>query len=336
MSLTTLKSALKLGAAAIVTCALVLLNPVAAQAMQADPVTVTMTDDCGFVNISIENTTAADVDYELRYEHGNVSSYTVGAGATKTHKWPADQGKDIIADSVAFATVTHVYDTPEDCSAPNVDFEGYPSCQSGLFLLFGNGGDVAQNGVKIIRDTTLLELIDLPANSIFQRIYEFEAGESLRIEIPTADPTPQYVELLHFIFEAPDACDRRPPVVVTDTCTGINIKTTNTTDGALPLETGLLPGTDSDEEEVEFTIAAGASFDQDITFPNGAMYGVVWNEPFTIMVAAKHTAPTNCAPRGDLPVTGPRVALAAGLGGLLLLTGFALYFVARRSRIRSV
>lgn len=123
MSLTTLKSALKLGAAAIVTCALVLLNPVAAQAMQADPVTVTMTDDCGFVNISI---------------------------------------------------------------------------------------------------------------------------------------------------------------------------------------------------------------------PNGAMYGVVWNEPFTIMVAAKHTAPTNCAPRGDLPVTGPRVALAAGLGGLLLLTGFALYFVARRSRIRSV
>ncbi len=330
-----LSRAARLGATVVLAGAMCTLGPAAAAwaGAPADSITVTFADECGFyVKVTVTNTSASPVDYRIGVEDVDGTPFSIAAGATTVHHWPTYSGKLVVVTSAGLATAQeHDYADSPDCQAPDLDFDGSLTCES-LMVLGSNEGEVATQ-VRVTRNGSVLgDLLDLPAGGRVSRIVPMAEGDVINLQRQTGGPDPQWVTILDGEYHADEACEGLPRVELTDTCTGVHVKTTNTLQTELVLEFGGLPP--QGPETTSHTVAAGATFEQDFTLADKTVAGATWKQPRALMTVIQHSRPKTCSAGGGggLPLTGAGIAMSAGAGVLLVIAGAGVYLLARRRR----
>jgi LPXTG-motif cell wall-anchored protein len=303
----------------------------------SDTITVSFADECGYyVKVTVGNTSASPVDYQLGVEDVDATAFTVAAGATAVHIWPTARGKQVIVTSAGLAASrSHDHVEPSECRAPDLDFDGALSCSS-LIVLASNAGEVGTQ-VRIARNGTPVGgLLDLPAGASANRLVPMAEGDVINLQRLTGGADPQWVTVLDGEFHSAEACEGLPGIEITDTCTGVHVKATNTSQGVLALEFAGLPP--SGPDATTYDVAAGATFERDFAVADNALVGASWKQGRSeqLMTAVNHARPKGCSsdPGGPLPVTGTTIVAMSTVAGLLLALGGAAIFVLSRRRRR--
>lgn len=306
-------------------------------AAAADPLTFEFTDGCGYIDTKVTNNSTDPVQYKLAtifrdfaFDMGPLD-FTLAAGATKTHRWLVRFHHGVRASSPALtAQIDHLYEQTAACNTlwpqPGLlqDCDGtglaqiapinHPELGKPVFAVNGKPGTPFS-----------------PSESHSEFFSGLKAGDVIAFLVPALTEPHELVTWYEPKYVDSPKCGHMPPVTVTPTCDGINVKTVNT-EQASELEIYSPGGR-------KFQLAEGAALDQDVAAQNGDLVIIWWNQSWDRETGTKPTAaltryakPASCGANGQLPTTGAPTWTLVSAGGLLLLLGGALFMLTRKRR----
>lgn len=311
-----------------------------------DPITFTFTDGCGFIDTKVTNNTAEPVQYKLATIFSGFPTamgaldFTLAGGATTTHRWLVRFHHGVRASSPSITgDIDHLYDTGAGgCNAlwpqplMQQDCKGEVLAAVAAIDQAGLGDPVfavnGKPGKPFSPSATHLELIE-----------GLHPGDVVSFRVPALTEPHELVTWYQIEIQESRHCANMPPVTVTFTCTGIDVKTVNTGDEERELQVVVALGART------FTLGAGQALDENLPATPGVSVAIFWALPDfetgfnPAAVLGIFARPQSCdaspAPPGDggsLPRTGAPTLLMASAGGLLLLLGAGLFVFTRRRR----
>lgn len=312
----------------------------------ADPITFTFTDGCAYVDVVVTNNSTGPVDYALQMVMIGVPgamdpvSFTLPAAGTKTHRWLVRMQHGIQATSpVLSAPILHQYQAPNGDCGPFMPLPRFFQDCHGTGLVRippithpGLGNLVLTRNAA--RDRTLAPGVGHEA--FFSGLRH---GDKITLQVPAVTEPYELTTWYVYTYEDNYRCAEVPPVTVTPTCTGINVKTVNTKERS---ELRVVsPG------DRTYSLAQGEALNVDLPMNDGEAVVIWWFQPWDMagpkpaVALFKYAKPQECAAApapgngGNLPTTGAPTWMLASAGGLLLIIGVVLFGLTRRRRFQS-